>query len=343
MSQPCFHHSFEAQVLADAGRSAVAIEFCDEIVTYRDLDARANRLANYLIELRAGPEVAVGVAVPRSPDLLVCLLAVAKAGAAYVPLDAGLPEERRLAMIENSGLALLLVTGNVSEVMPRPGFVIVDLYAAGEEIGRQSDKRPKVPVCDRNLAYLLYTSGSTGEPKGTAMEHSALANLIAWHGAAHKAACGLRTLQFCSIGFDFSFHEIFSTLCYGGTLIVPTEAQREDPFLLARLIRDRRVEKLFLPVSALLQWASVVDERSFPDSLRHVITTGEPLHITPPLREIFRRTGAQLHNHFGATEFQDAATLSLSGDPGQWPLQVPIGHPLGYRSPKSTSTVPTSD
>jgi non-ribosomal peptide synthetase component F len=237
---------------------------------------------------------------------------------------------RRSDIIAGAGLSALIVDrGGRPEGVPTQ-VELIDLLRDREAIAAQRDSNPEVPLSERNLAYLLYTSGSTGQPKGIAMEHASVAKLIEWHGSARADALGQRTLQFCSIGFDFSFHEIFSTLCYCGMLVMASDVERLDPSALARLISSRHIERLFLPVSALLQWAAAVDERSFPHRLRHVFTTGEQLQITPALRTIFGRTGAKLHNHYGATEFQDAATLTLSGDPETWPAVVPVGHPLTF-------------
>jgi non-ribosomal peptide synthetase component F len=260
--------------------------------------------------------------------MMMSMLAVAKAGGAYVPLDPDETEERRALVVEDCGLRALLTDGGMRPAPLSADVAVVDLSANADAIEGACDRDPEIRVALGNLAYLMYTSGSTGRPKGTAMEHGALANLLAWHGSIRRGSCGLRTLQFCSIAFDFSFHEIFSTLCFGGTLVMADETARRDPFVLARSIRDRAIEKLFLPVSALTQWAAAVDENSFPDRLKHVVTTGEQLQITPAMRTIFARTGASLHNHYGATEFQDATTLTLSDDPKLWPLLPPVGRPL---------------
>jgi non-ribosomal peptide synthetase component F len=328
MVSRCFHQVFEAA--AATAPDAAAVEFGDTVVAYGELNRRANRLAHHLMARGVGPEVPVGVSVARSPDMVTAMFAIAKAGGAYVPLEPGEREERRAFVIEDSGLRTIIVDGKAQPARMPSGIAAIDLAAAidSEVADRDREQNPGTDVGLRNLAYLIYTSGSTGQPKGTAMEHASLANLIAWHGSARRDSCGLRTLQVCSIGFDFSFHEIFSTLCFGGTLVMASEETRRDPFALARLIRERNVEKLFLPVSALLQWAAAVDEASFPHHLKHVLTTGEQLQLTPALKTIFATTGARLHNHYGATEFQDAAALTISGDAQQWPDFPSIGRPL---------------
>jgi non-ribosomal peptide synthetase component F len=328
MGARCFHQIFEAA--AGAAPETPAVEFGDIVVTYGELNRRANCLAHHLIARGVRPEVPVGVSVARSPDMLTSMFAIAKAGGAYVPLDPGEREERRKFVMEDSGLQAIIADDEAKRSRLLPGITTIDLTAGADAdaIEGGHDQNPETGVTLRNIAYLIYTSGSTGQPKGTAMEHGSLANLIEWHGSARRDSCGLRTLQVCSIGFDFSFHEIFSTLCFGGTLVMASEEARCDPFALARLIRDRNIEKLFLPVSALLQWAAAVEETSLPDRLKHVITTGEQLQLTPALKTIFARTGARLHNHYGATEFQDATALTLSGDAAQWPDFPSIGRPL---------------
>ena len=305
-----------------------AVKFANAILSYRELNGRANMLARHLMSRGAGPESLVGISVTRSPAMIVCLLGIAKAGAAYVPLDPAEQSVRRSDIIAGGGISALIVddSGGLQGVPSR--VELIDLARDREAIAAQPDSDPQVLLSERNLAYLLYTSGSTGQPKGIAMEHGAIGRLIEWHGGARRDALGQRTLQFCSIGFDFSFHEIFSTLCYGGMLVMASDDERLDAYALARLISSRQIERLFLPVSALLQWASAVDESSFPHGLRHVFTTGEQLRITPAIRVIFGRTRARLHNHYGATEFQDAATMTLSGDLELWPAVVPVGHAL---------------
>jgi non-ribosomal peptide synthetase component F len=326
MTTAFYHHLFTAQSEAAPGRPA--LQSGDAIVEYCELNERANRLAHHLMSRGIGPESLVGLSVARSPSMIVAILGIAKAGAAYVPVDPAEQSVRRSDIVTNAGLSALIVDhGGKPDDLPIE-VEVIDLLRDREAIVAQRDNNPYVPLSERNLAYLLYTSGSSGRPKGIAMEHASVARLIEWHGSARGDALGQRTLQFCSIGFDFSFHEIFSTLCYGGTLVMASDDERLDPYALAQLIASRGIERMFLPVSALLQWAAVVDENSFPHCLRHVFTTGEQLQITPALRMIFGRTRAKLHNHYGATEFQDAATLTLSGDPEMWPAVVPVGHPL---------------
>ena len=325
----CYHRLFEAQV--QRAPDAPALEFGDALLSYADLERRANRLARHLLARGIGRESLVGVALGRSPDMIVALLAIAKAGAAYVPIDPDEDTARRDDIVAATSLAGLLVDGRWRPQVMASTVALVDLAMDEAIIAAADDSSPGVEVTGRNLAYLLYTSGSSGRPKGIAMEHASLFKLIRWHGSARRDSCGLRTLQFCSIGFDFSFHEIFSTLCHGGTLVIASADERLDPIALARMIRDRGIERVFLPVSALLQWAEAVDHNSFPSRLRHVFTTGEQLQITPALRAICAETGASVHNHYGATEFQDAATLTLSGDPATWPHVVPIGQPLFIR------------
>src|SRR5690606_17854066 len=177
-------------------------------------------------------------------------------------------------------------------------------------------------------AYALFTSGSTGTPKGAAMTHRALANLLSWHDRTRPGCCSLRTLQFCAISFDFSFHEIFSTLCFGGTLVLPGEEVRRDPDALAAHLAEHRVQRLFLPVTPLVALAEALRSRPRDLDLREVVTTGERLRLTPALRAMFHATGARLHNHYGATEFQDATAHTLSGPVQDWPEEVPAGRPI---------------
>jgi amino acid adenylation domain-containing protein len=295
-------------------------------ITYAELHHRANQLGRFLQKVGVGPEVRVALSLERSPDLLVSLLAILKAGGAYVPLDPGYPAERRAFMLEDSGAAVLLTRPEMAAALPRTGARIVDVGAL--DLSGESAEDLRVPIAPDQLAYVLYTSGSTGRPKGVAMVHRALDNLIAWQVSSMPGPW--RTLQFTSLNFDVSYQEIFSTWADGGSVVMISEEDRRDPSVLLAVLRERGVERLFLPFVALQQLAEAawVEER-LPERLREVITAGEQLRITPALAEMFQRLpGARLHNHYGPTESHVLTGFTLEGDPAGWPALPPIGRPF---------------
>ncbi|MFN8488411.1 MAG: amino acid adenylation domain-containing protein [Caldilineaceae bacterium] len=347
----CVHQLFENQVTQSP--DAIALLVAPAVVTpgaadsravaltYTELNQRANGVAHHLLALGVQPDDLVAICLDRSAELFIGLLGILKAGAAYAPLDASYPVERIDYMLRDSGTRLLLTTTNLANrlkasvpALQRCQLVCLDEGVPFAPANGASDHtnapyaNPESPVSPHNLAYCIYTSGSTGKPKGALMEHRSLVNLLWWHKQARPPVQGVKTLQFCAVSFDFSFHEIFSTLCLGGTLVLAPEAVRQNPFALAEFICTEQIAKLFLPVTALLQLAEAIDASNIPASLREVITTGEQLRITPAVANLFRKTGALLHNHYGATEFQDATTYILQGDPDGWPLVAPVGQPL---------------
>ncbi|MFV3406949.1 AMP-binding protein, partial [Pseudomonas sp. NY15463] len=154
-----------------------ALVFGDVRLSYAELDARANQLANRLIAAGVGPDVLVGIAVERSVEMVVGLLAVLKAGGAYVPMDPELPSERLAYLFEDSGIALLLTQSHLSLPMPE-GLTVLALDAL--DLSAYSSDNPNITVAPENLAYVIYTSGSTGKPKGAGNRHSALTNRLCW-------------------------------------------------------------------------------------------------------------------------------------------------------------------
>lgn len=342
----CVHQLFEQQVAALP--NAIALIDGAEQVTYAQLNQRANQLAEQLHALGLHPDDLVGICVERSSHLFIGLLAIFKAGGAYVPLDAGYPPERITYMLQDSAARLLLTTKSMWQQLALPATATAQcqvLYV--EEMNQQTpplsdwplpgsplpstgsgSSEPGSGVAPHNLAYCIYTSGSTGNPKGALMEHRSLVNMLWWHKQTRPAVVGVKTLQFCAVSFDFSFHEIFGTLCLGGTLVLVDEETRRNPFALATFIQQQQIEKLYLPVTALRQLAEATQEGVVLSHLREVITTGELLQITPAIAHLCRQSGAMLHNHYGATEFQDATTLTLQGDPATWPTVAPVGRPL---------------
>ena len=305
----------------------------EQRLTYRELNGRANQLAHYLQRLGVGPDARVGLCIERSPEMMVGMLGILKAGGAYVPLDATYPVERLAYMLSHSQARVLVTTQVLQHTVPElaeaaKACEVVDLDGAWPLIARERAENPERQVDANNLAYVIYTSGSTGEPKGAAMAHSALCNLIHWHLNNRLADRGTRMLQFSPISFDVSFHEIFSTWCSGGTLVLVSEHVRRSPFALLDFMIEHRIEKLYLPFIALQQLAEAVESGPIPTSLREVITAGEQLQITPAIANLCRQTACTLHNHYGGTEIQDVTALTLAGDPQRWPVLPAIGRPI---------------
>ncbi|MDH6068005.1 SDR family NAD(P)-dependent oxidoreductase [Chrysosporum ovalisporum APH033B] len=362
----CIHHLFEDQ--AARRPDAIALIEGEQSLTYRELNVRANHLAQHLLSLGCQSDDLVAICIERSAELFIGLLGILKAGCAYVPLDVGYPVDRIEYMLRDSDARILLTSTDVAKklALTIPALqecqtVYLDqeifeydfhFLAIGKLLHNQYlrllhfyfytliqqcqvfqansvSQEIQTQVLPNNLAYCIYTSGSTGNPKGILMEHRSLVNMLWWHQQTRPSVQGVRTLQFCAVSFDFSCHEIFSTLCLGGILVLVPEAVRQNPFALAEFISQQKIEKLFLPVTALLQLAEAVNgNKSTSLALCEVITTGEQMQITPAVANLFQKTGAILHNHYGATEFQDATTHTLNGNPEGWPTLVPVGRPL---------------
>ncbi|HZF11058.1 MAG TPA: amino acid adenylation domain-containing protein, partial [Thermoanaerobaculia bacterium] len=318
------HLGFERQ----AGRtpSAIAVRSGGAALSYGELNARANRLARQLRAAGVVPEVRVGIAAERSPRMLVAILGTLKAGGAYVPLDPTYPPERLAYMLEDAEAGALLIDLPPSAL---PGWAegvpVLGIEAASA--GEGDPGNPESGATGESLVYVLYTSGSMGRPKGVAMPHRVLANLLAWQRTVLPAA-GVRTLQFAPLGFDVSFQEIFSTLGEGGELVIADDFARRDPGLLLHLLADERIERLFVPPVALLQLAEVAAAGP-PLALCDVITAGEQLRVTAALRRWFRLLrGATLHNHYGPTEGHVVSALRLAEPADEWPELPPIGRPI---------------
>lgn len=234
-------------------------------------------------------------------------------------------------MLADAQVYLLLTTARLlenSSVISHvaQGYSIVYLDGEWDNISQLSNDNPASSVKPHHLAYVLYTSGSTGKPKGVMMEHLGLVNLIDWH--LHHRITGAKTLQFAPLSFDISFHEIFSTWCSGGTLVLISEEQRRNPDALLNVILEQGIEKLYLPFTALQQLAKVAKRRPLQTRLREVMTAGEQLQILPNIAQFFQQIGCTLHNHYGATECQDVTTFTLPTNVNDWVTLPPIGHPI---------------
>jgi amino acid adenylation domain-containing protein len=321
------HRLVEAQAARTPG--APAVIFAEEVLTYSELNRRANQLARHLRELGVAPETCVGVSLPRSPDMAIAVLAILKAGGAYVPLDPSYPGARLEFMKNDAQIAVMLTTSPLLEGLPENvGAICLDrdvtLFA------RQGDDNLEGGALPDNLAYIIYTSGSTGKPKGVAMPHRALFNLVCWQITSLPLAPESRTLQYPSLSFDVSFQEIFSTWCGGGTLVLTSEETRRDIVRLSRCLADMAIARIFIPPAVLQQLAETLAATSdVPTALQQILVAGEQLQITPAIASLCARLpDCVLHNHYGPTETHLATAFGLDGPPNRWMALPPIGRPL---------------
>jgi amino acid adenylation domain-containing protein len=322
-----FLDRFEAQV--DARPSATAVTLHERSLSYGELDARSNRLARQLLARGVAPDNVVAVAFERSLEAMVALLATLKAGAGYLPLDPGYPQERLAFMLEDARPALVLKARGLS--LPGSGVARqLELSLDGPELTEGDASRLPRRHTPQGLAYAIYTSGSTGKPKGVAMVHAALDNLIDWQLRDSSAGPDWSTLQFAPLSFDVHFQELFSTWCSGGRLVLVDESLRLEMLRLLELIEREHVERIFLPFIALQSLADIaVGHARLPTGLREVITAGEQLQITRAISELFTALPeAKLFNHYGPSETHVVTSHLLTGTPNSWPALPPIGRAL---------------
>ncbi len=302
MLQPAtLHARFEAQ--ADRYPSRVAVTADGESCTYSDVDRRANRLAHYLRSLGAGPQTLVGICLPRGLDLIIAIVAVVKAGAAYVPLDPENPPERLGFYLHDSAAPLLITTTGFLPTAVA-GMSVVHLDVDGAELANWPDTRPPQTAGPDDLAYVIYTSGSTGVPKGVMVTQRNVVRLFDSTDHWYGFQCSDVWTMFHSAAFDFSVWEIWGALLYGGRLVVLPFTVTRSPESVARIIREEGVTVLNQTPSAFRQVSRAILESPDNHNLRYIIFGGEALDFTS-LREWVARYGARrtaLINMYGITE-----------------------------------------
>ncbi|WP_164493218.1 non-ribosomal peptide synthetase [Streptomyces sp. ADI96-02] len=304
---------------ARATPDAVAVAFEDTRLTYRELDARSGRLARLLAERGAEPERFVAVAVPRSPELVVALVAVIRSGAAYVPVDPDYPAARVAFMLADARPTLLLTVAEVADRLPPtdvPPVLVDDAPPSG-------DTALAVPHRVDHPAYMIYTSGSTGRPKGAVVTHAAIVNRLRWMQDRYRLDGSDRVLQKTSASFDVSVWEFFWPLITGATLVVARPDGHRDPGYLAELIRRAGVTTAHFVPSMLAEFLTE-ETAAAGTGLRRVVCSGEAL--PPELAARFHRAfGVPLHNLYGPTEAAVDVT-AWQYRPGA--RTIPIGTPI---------------
>ncbi len=321
----CLHELFEQQ--AERQPDAVAVVYDDQQLTYSQLNERANQLAFHLRTLGVGPEVLVGICVERSLEMVVGLMAILKAGAAYVPLDPSYPAERLRFMLADAGAPVLLTQQRLRQLLPPQDAAVVCLDTDWDSI-TQSCPMPAAPpsATHANLAYMIYTSGSTGQPKGAMTTHAAIVNRLLWMQQAYGLNESDRVLQKTPLSFDVSVWELFWPLITGARMVVARPEGHKDSSYLVSLITEQQVTTLHF-VPSMLQ--AFLEDRGVErcSTLRRVICSGEALGVNLQERFFERLYGVELHNLYGPTEAAIDVT-SWRCEPNDGRSTVPIGRPI---------------
>ena len=313
-------------VEAQADRTPDAAAMIDEqrTLTYAQLEREANQLAHWLIGKGIGAEHRVGIAVARSAELVIAMLAALKAGAAWVPLDPDYPAER-LALLERESGATVIVT----DALLAENRVAI----AAEPVGR-----PAIEVWPESAAYVLFTSGSTGTPKGVVVPHSAIVNHMFWMQGVFPLGAHDVVLQKTPAGFDAAVWEFWAPLMAGAVLVMAKPGGHQDPEYLAQVVREHEVTTLQL-VPSMLKFFIEAAERTGCPSLRRVFSGGEALREETRDR-FFQTFEAELVNLYGPTEVTIDSVVQRCGADGEIPIGRPIANVQAWVLDANLSPVP---
>jgi amino acid adenylation domain-containing protein len=313
---------FEEQV----ERSPTAVACVDDdgaALSYRDLNEQANRLARFLIEGGAGPDTRIGICMERGIDQIVAIYAAVKTGAAYVPLDAELPDTRLRYMLDDAAPVHVLTDRTCRDRIPGGPWRVHDVESDRAAYHGYAASNPVVGGTAANLLHILYTSGTTGRPKGVAYPTDAALVHLAWMQSRYPFSPGDTALFKTSPGFDVSVWEIFWPLQHGARLVVCRPGGHRDPKHLARLVERYDVTTIFLAPTVMRPFLDEVSaDRA--GALRWALCGGEP--VTPRIRDTFHATlpKTTLLNCYGPTEAGCVTDMVLDPEPG---APVPLGRP----------------
>ncbi|MGW4379969.1 MupA/Atu3671 family FMN-dependent luciferase-like monooxygenase [Kitasatospora sp. NPDC004531] len=312
------------QAARHPGRPAVVDG--ETVLTYGELERRATRLAA-TIRHRLGPPQAdrhrpVPLWLDRSPELIVAMLAVLKAGHGYAPIDPGLGLARADAVLADCASPLLLTTGDAAAALDLPaGTTVLDVTAADDPGSAPAPAEAADPATPDALCYALHTSGTTGRPKGVAVPHRNLVAFCQWHHRHFETTTEDRTALLSSVAFDGSLMEIWPTLTAGATLVVADDETRKDPLALARWYTVHGITFSFL-TTAFGEALIGLDERRQPP-LRHLAVGGDVLRARPHASAAYRVT-----NVYGPTETTILCTVETVAPKGAETGPIPIGLPI---------------
>lgn len=319
------HQYVEQHAAQDPGVTALVNG--DEQLSYRELNSKANQVANFLINEGFGANKVVGIYIERSIEMIIGMLGILKSGSAYLPLDSNYPSKSLQFMFENSEAEVVLTHRVLAKKLP---FTAKNVFFIEDILGNAStdlEQNPKLKVDLDNLGYIIYTSGSTGKPKGVMLPHRALANLMNWHFG--KISEKRNVLQFTTLSFDMSFIEIFSALGSGGTLTLISEEDRLDPWKFSKIVKQNSIQQLILPVSFLKVLTSAPIDRTYFNCLKEIIIAGEQLIVNSLILSFFAQLpSCKLLNYYGPAETHVVTAFTFPENTRDWPDYPPIGRPI---------------
>ncbi len=313
----CIHQLFETQV--EKTPDACAVVFEDKILTYRELNNKSNQISHYLITQDIELEERIGLCVERSPEMIIGILGILKAGATYVPIDPDYPEQRLTFMLEDAGTKWLLTQAALKESLSKLALkqTIISIDTDMEGISIQKPKNTNLAITPGNLAYIIYTSGSTGRPKGVAIPHTNVVALCHWHQNALEVHCGVKGTQVANISFDATVWEIWPYITSGACLFILLKDVVLSSDQLVRYLNVNRITHCFLPTPLVERTLS---EPCLPNvALKYLLTGGDKLN--PILRSNFP---FKIINNYGPTEVTVATTS------GEVNLGSPIAPSIGF-------------
>jgi amino acid adenylation domain-containing protein len=326
----CVHQLFELQVARMPTQAA--FDSPGGTVSYRELNQRANRLARFLREKGAAPEDLIAVCMDRSPDAVIAVLGIVKAGAASLPLDPRLPEARLIQMLEDAHPRLVLTDDTSFSKLSSYRSTVLNLAWLEGEIACYSEEALTSIATPDNAAYAIYTSGSTGMPKAVVITHRSLVSYVLAAARIYGISDSDRRLQFGWMGSDFFVAEVFNQLCTGATLVFCLNRQGNSVTEFLQLLDQQRITITGMPSSWWHQWVASFSQSRFtrPNSLRAVITGME--QVSPAALQAWKRevgTSIRWFNAYGPTETTCTSTVYEAGS-SEWEGErfVPIGKPV---------------
>ena len=329
----CYHDMFENYVKINPNH--LAIIQGNKQITYRELDLYVNKLANRLVRMGVGPDVLVGVCIERSIEMIIGMLAVVKAGGAFIAIDSEYPKERINMMLEEAQAFLLITQSNLLEEKSTSNEKIIYIDREWSEIEKENDSKPNVNVTPDNLVYVIFTSGSSGKPKGVLMNHEAVVSHTVDMQRCYELETHDRVLQFSSISFDISLEQVFSTLGNGSTLVL-RDKEVWTPREFAHKCKEVGLTVTNFPTAywhqVVQEWAN--DIEIIPhEKLRLVIVGGEQLlPERVALWEKYPMNKIKLLNAYGPAETAMTSTLyDISQLRGKNRKYTPVGKPLANR------------